>query len=265
MRTIAVVNMKGGVGKTTTAVHLAAGLATRGLRTLLIDTDPQGNVGHVFGIRPQRTLADLLLEQASLGAAIVPGARENLDLILSTPAAFALETGLAGLPQRETLLRRRLSGLASYDAVVLDGSPAMNLLTYNALLYAEEAIVPIGMDRMAIIGARQTLRGVREIRDLWPEHPLEILAVLPIAVNPATVATRLALEVLEADAEMGRHVFRPGIRQCIDLTYATAHQQTIWEYAPKSNGAADYTALVEHVLRRRAQQETTLDAQVKEA
>ena len=81
--------------------------------------------------------------------------------------------------QRETILARRLRGVTNYDAVVIDSSPAMNLLTYNALLYAEEIIVPVGMDLMAIIGARQTLNGVAEVKELWPDRRLDLLAVLP--------------------------------------------------------------------------------------
>ena len=125
-----------------------------------------------------RLIEHLLAGDVPVEAAIVRGVRENLDAIPSTPAAFSLEQRLSGQTQRETILARRLRGLPGYDAVVIDSSPAMNLLTYNALLYAEELIVPVGMDLMAIIGARQTLNGVAEVRDLWPERRLELLAVV---------------------------------------------------------------------------------------
>jgi len=184
---------------------------------------------------------------AAVQDTIATGVRPNLDVIASTPAAFGLEARLAGEPQRETILARRLRTLSGYDAAVIDSSPAMNLLTYNALLYAEEIVVPVSMDLMAIIGARQTLAGVAQVRELWPERRLEVLAVLPTFVNASTHASRAGLESLKQDALMGPHLFLPGIRQCIDLNYATAQHQTIWEYAPKSRAAEDYKRVVELV------------------
>src|SRR5580658_3291813 len=132
MRKFAVVNMKGGVGKTTTAVHIAAGLAARGQQVLLVDADPQGNVGHTLRLRPFHTFEQLMTGEASLDEVVLKGVRHGLDVVVSTPAAFSLERRLAGETQRETILERRFRDL-KYDAVVIDTSPAMNLLTYNAL------------------------------------------------------------------------------------------------------------------------------------
>ena len=265
MRRIAIVNMKGGVGKTTTAVHVAAGLAMAGARTLLIDADPQGNVGHALGLAHGLTISDVMMGDASPEAAISYEVREKLDVLGSTPEAFALETRLAGATQRETVLSRRLKSVSGYDVVVLDTSPAMSLLTYNVLLYVDEVIVPVAMDVMAIVGARQTLDGVHEIRELWPDRRLDLLAVLPTAVNGTTNATRAAFDAFDQDTELRDHLYRRGIRQCIDLTYALAQRQTIWEYAPKSRAAEDYAAFVRAIAGRDAREAGGYDQPEEEA
>ena len=262
MRKLAVVNMKGGVGKTTTAVHLAAGFAQRGARVLLVDADPQGTVAQILRLAPPRTLSDLMLG-ADASTVVVSGGRANLDLIASTPAAFTLDTQLAGAMQRETVLRRALARLTTYDIVVVDTSPAMGLLTYNALLYASELVIPIGMEPMALTGARQTLDGVEQIRSLWPEHALALTAVVPTGVNVATHASRATLETLQRDPRLSEALFGGGIRQCIDLTYATAAGQSIWEYAPASRAAADYSALLEFMTASDARPSQSVYGQIE--
>ena len=249
MKKICVLNMKGGVGKTTTAIHLAAGLARRGHRVLLIDSDPQGTVGHVFGVPTKATIREVLLGECSPEAATVSTGRENMDLLPASPSAFGLERQLASESQPEAVLARRLQPLTGYDAVVVDTSPSMSLLTFNALLYADHLVIPVGMDQMAIIGARQTMSGIREVNQLWPERSLDVLAVLPTFVNLSTVATRATLAALAQDTVLGPRVFGRGIRQCLDLTYASARCQTIWEYAPRSHAAEDFDLFVDSVRR----------------
>jgi chromosome partitioning protein len=243
-RRLAVVNMKGGVGKTTTAVTLAAGFARAGHRVLLIDADPQGNASHYLEVPGERTIRDVMLGTVAVSDAVARDVRSGLDVLPASPAAFALDAQLAGTVQRETILHRRLSGVDGYHAIVVDCSPAMNLLAYNALLASESLIVPIGMDAHAILGARHTLDGVCQIRALWPDRRLTLAAVVPVAVNMQTHASRATIAALQADQELGSALFTPGIRQCIDLVYAAAAHQTIWEYAPTSRAAEDYGALL---------------------
>ena len=250
MLRLAVVNMKGGVGKTTTAIHIAAGLASRGARVLLIDADPQGNIGHTLRLQPKHTFEQMMMGEASATDATLNAVRPGLSVIASTPAGFALERRLSGETQRETILSRRLRTETAYDAVIVDCSPAMNLLTYNSLLFADHLLIPVGMDLMAVIGARQTLSGVTQVRELWPDRPLEIMAVVPTFVHAGTHAAKATVQALEGDPAIGSHIYKPGIRQCLDLSYATASHQTIWEYAPRSRAAQDYNKLVDYVAER---------------
>src|SRR5262245_9802171 len=247
MRKLAVVNMKGGVAKTTTAIHVAAGLADRGKRVLLIDADPQGNVAHALKLRPIHTFEQLMTGEATLDSVVIRDARRGLDVIASTPAGFGLERRLANEMQRETILARRMRDARGYDVIVVDSSPGSNLMTYNALLLAEELIIPVAMDVMAVIGAKQTLSGVQQVRELWPERRLDLWAVLPVFVHSGNHATRATMDALESDPALGPYVMRPGIRPCIDLNYATASHQTIWEYAPRSRGADDYARLIDFI------------------
>jgi len=147
MTKISVLNMKGGVGKTTTAIHLAAGLARRGARVLLVDGDPQGNAGHILGAAGTPTIREVLLGECTPEQAIRPGIRENLDLLPASPAAFGVERRLATEPQPEGTLARRLQSVTGYDAVVVDTSPSMSLRDSSSSF---ARLVPVLKGRVAI-------------------------------------------------------------------------------------------------------------------
>jgi chromosome partitioning protein len=247
MYRFAVANMKGGVGKTATAVNLAAGLARRGLRVLLLDCDPQGNVAHALGLHSRAGLRELVTGEAPLPEVIVRDVRPGLDVLPATTAAFSLDAYLTGQMQRETVLVRRLGPLDGYGALVCDTSPAMSLLTVNALLAAPAVLVPVTMEPLALVGARQTLNGILEMQPLWPERAPRVVGVIPTMVRARTRAAQAGRDALAADARLAPAVLGE-IAQDISLTYATAAHATIWEYAPSSQAAKDYERLLTHLM-----------------
>ncbi len=155
-RTITITNNKGGVGKTTTVVNLAAGLALMGRRVLVIDCDPQANA--TFALLgpepPSRTLHDVLITNtATLSEVIVPTCSPGVDLVPSSITLSAADIILAGVPGREKLLARRLKPIAAnYDYVLLDTPPSLGVLTVNSLTSAQEVFIPVGVGTFALIG-----------------------------------------------------------------------------------------------------------------
>lgn len=247
-RRLAILNHKGGTGKTTTAVNLAAGVAERGLRVLLIDTDAQGNVGVSLGIHGERSLYHILIEGADPGEAAVP-VRKHLEVITSDPSLAAAEIWLARQePEvRSRLLTRRLNLMQvsrRYDYVVLDCGPSLNLLNQNALSYADEVVIPVTCDYLALVGVKQVLRTIREV-ERHLHHAVRISAVLPTFYD---ARTRLACEVLEALQGHFKDRCLPPIRTNTRLAEAPSHRKTIFEHAPDSYGAEDYARVVDWLI-----------------
>ncbi len=250
-RRIAVFNHKGGTGKTTTSVNLAAGLAERGHRVLLVDCDGQGNVGASLGIRGERTLYHVLVLGADAQEAAVP-VRQNLDVLTSNETLAAAELYLAGLPNRDRLLRERLADrVQGYDVVVLDCAPALSLMNQNVLVYADSVVVPVSCDYLSLVGVRQVLRTLKSVRDLL-DHRVEVLGVLPTFFDQRN---KIARESMDALREHFGDKCLPPIRVNTKLREAPSAKQTIFEYAPSSNGAADYRRLVERIDRQRSRSE----------
>jgi chromosome partitioning protein len=240
-RRIAVVNHKGGTGKTTTAVHLAAGLAARSYRVLLVDADPQGNVGTWFGVEAEECrMADLALGRATVRASRVE-VRDNLDVVASDWRLAEAEERLIKGPERERWLRKRLSGLKEYDFVIVDCAPSMSILTTSALAYADEIVIPISMEYLALVGVRQIIDNIfrmsaRNGRDV------RITAVVPTFYQ---VNLRKNREILRALRTHFRDRLTDPIRASVRLSEAPSHRKTIFEYSPRSPGANDYHRLVE--------------------
>jgi len=251
-RRIAVFNHKGGTGKTTTAVNLAAGLAEIGQRVLLIDADGQGNVGVSLGIRGERTLYHVLVAGADVDDVAVP-VRKNLDVLTSNETLAAAELLLATKPNRDRVLRERLGDRArGYDSIVIDCAPALSLMNQNVLAYADSVIVPVSCDYLSLIGMRQVLRTLRSVRELLG-HEVDLLGVLPTFYD---VRNRISRESMQSLADHFGDRVLPPIRINTRLREAPYHKKTIFEHAPDSHGAEDYLALVEAVraVRRRARQ-----------
>lgn len=246
-RRIAVFNHKGGTGKTTTAVNLAAGLAEAGQRVLLIDADGQGNVGASLGIRGERTLYHVLVQGIAADRAAIP-VRGNLDVLTSNELLAAAELHLATRPNRDRVLRERLGDRVSgYDVVVIDCAPALSLMNQNALVYADSVIIPVSCDYLSLVGVKQVLRTLKSVRELL-KHDVSILGVLPTFYDTRVNIARDAIAALRE--HFGDRCLPP-IRSSAKLREAPSVRKTIFEHAPESRAAHDYRALVEHVLQAR--------------
>jgi chromosome partitioning protein len=251
MRTIAIVNQKGGVGKTTTAVNLGASLAILGSRVLLIDIDPQGNTTSGLGIDKRSITTDVyavLLADASASSAIMASGVEFLDVIPATLALAGAEIELVSALSRETRLRRALAPLAGrYDYILIDCPPSLGLLTLNALTAATEVLIPVQAEYYALEGLSALTTIVGRIREaLNPD--LHISGVL---VSMFDGRTRLASDVLdEVHAFFPSQVFKTQIPRNVRLSEAPSYGKPAALLDVKSRGAQAYLALAREVVAR---------------
>jgi chromosome partitioning protein len=244
-RVVAVFNHKGGTGKTTTSVHLAAGLAACGKRVLLVDTDAQGNVAASLGLKPERTLYHVLVMMGVAIEQAVVRAREGLDLLASNESLAAAELYLAGRQNRDRVLSRRLEpARKSYDVVVVDCSPSLSLMNQNALVFADMVLVPVACDYLSLVGVRQVLRTVKNVNQHL-HHPVQLWGVLPTFFDGRARICREAHETLKE--HFGHRCLAP-IRATTKVKEAPAEGRTVFEHAPESHAAGDYQKLVEAFL-----------------
>jgi len=260
MRRIAVINQKGGVGKTTTAVNLGAALARSGERVLLVDLDPQGHLGLHFGVEvgdEQPTVYDVLTDEMPLADVIVK-AGKNLDLAPSSIDLAAAESELVSVLGREVLLRDALEPLdADYDYLLIDCPPSLGVLTINALVAAREVLIPLQAQFFALQGFSKLLdKTVRLVR----QRINPALEVLGVALCMHETNTRLSAEVADdikkflaasrntPVAWANATVFDTVVRRNIKLAEASSFGQSVFDYAPKSNGAIDYANLAAEIF-----------------
>ncbi|HIE39035.1 MAG TPA: ParA family protein [Anaerolineales bacterium] len=245
-RVIGVLNYKGGTGKTTTVVNLAAGLALRGARVLCIDLDAQGGLATSLDVRYTHSLADLLLGRSKPSACVVQ-ARENLDLIASDRSLLRAEGELWRIGEKAKQgLAERMRGVVGYDYVFLDYSPSLSLIGECGLRYNRELIVPVAMSYMALVGTRQVIETLKVVNDDLPGHRVRLSLIVPTFYDGRQRIDREIIELLHR--YFADRVAEP-IRASVKLSEATSRGMTIYEYAPRSSGAIDYVRLVERVAR----------------
>lgn len=243
MRKIAIVGFKGGIGKTTTCVNLGAGLARRGHRVLLIDTDTQANLSISLGIDNHRySLADILGRKATAKECLL-NARTRLDLIPSDLRLFKAQQRLVLELGREEIFIELFDGLRGYDFQLLDCAPSLSLLTVNAISYVDEIFIPVSMEMLALAGMRQFMTYLRTISRIIGQSAT-IRLIIPTFYDARRRVSDQVLETLHRD--FGSRVTHP-IRIDTLLSEAPGAGKTIFEYACSSRGAEDYARLAELV------------------
>jgi chromosome partitioning protein len=259
-RIIALINQKGGVGKTTTTVNLAAALAALGRPTLIVDLDPQAHATLSLGVDPgkvARTVYDLLLDWDDNADATVVQVRPNLAVIASETDLAAAEAELAPEPDRHKRLARALTPLASrFAAILIDCPPSLGMLTINALAAASEVIIPMQAHFLALQGVGKLLETVKLVRaKINPS--LTVSGAIICMHDPSATHTQEVVNDIDAFFTQARgkglpwsdaRVFRPAVRRNIKLAECPSFGQSIFDYAPQAPGAADYKALAEAVF-----------------
>jgi chromosome partitioning protein len=247
--TYAVVNQKGGVGKTTTTVNLAAYLATFGKKVLLIDIDPQSNASVGLGVdrsQIKECLYNILIEGLPSRDAILKSNISNLDVLPSTPRLAGAEVELVGLEPRETRLKEALGQIKDdYDLLVIDCPPSLSLLTVNALTAADEVIIPIQCEYYALEGISQLTHTLELVRESL-NPALKIRGIILTMFDPRTLLSSQVAE--EARKYFGTKVFKTVIPRNVRLAEAPSFGQPILFYDPGSKGAEAYENLCREVL-----------------
>ncbi|MBC5773605.1 ParA family protein [Pontibacter sp. KCTC 32443] len=244
--TVAVINQKGGTGKTTTTINLGSALSKLGKRVLLLDLDPQGNLSYSLAVtEPKATLADAFLGNTSLqdvlvekdGLWIAPGSNELVDI----------EISLVSQPEREKFLQTMLKDLKGFDYILIDCPPSLSVLTLNALTASDEVLIPLQMEVLTLQGLDQILNTVEKIKKAFNPK----LKIKGIVVVMFDVRRKLSQEVLEyLQQNVKEHIFKQSIRLNVKLAEAPSFGRSIMEYDAASKGAKDYMALAEEFITR---------------
>ncbi|HNY72723.1 MAG TPA: ParA family protein [Syntrophales bacterium] len=246
---IALCNQKGGVGKTTCTLNIAAGLEKMGEKVLLIDLDPQAHLTYSLGIPAHelnRTIYDLF--KGTHGLPDVLLAVEGLAVVPSSLELSGLEMELAGVPGREFILRESLSRADGFTYIFIDCPPSLGILTLNALTAAREIYIPLQTEFLALKGMSKLIETIDTVKKRL-NRDLEITGIIGTRYDARRKLNKGIVETI--GERFGAKLFKTIIRENISLAEAPGYGQTIFSYAPKSYGAEDYLALAGEIIARK--------------